>query len=113
MIVVIVQFNKLPAPLDRVQATRRFIDNAPKYQAMPGLIRKYYTLAADGTSGAGVYLWESRAAADRAYDGDWLERNTKRFGEPVMTWYECPLVVDNLTGELVLDKTVPSAGGSQ
>ena len=77
MITVIVQFNNLSAPVDRLGVTRRFIDNAPKYQAMPGLIRKYYALSGDGTSVAGIYLWESRAAAERAYSKEWRERNTK------------------------------------
>ena len=109
MITVIVQFDKLPALLARPQITRRFVDNAPKYQAMAGLIRKYYALSKDGASVAGIYLWESRAAAERAYSKEWLERNTKNFGEPTITWYDCPLVVDNLTGELVVDESPAEA----
>lgn len=102
MITVIVQFNNLPAPIVHAEMAPRFIANASRYQEMPGLIRKYYGLSNDGTSVAGIYLWESRAAAERIFTGDWLERNTKNFGEPTMTWYECPLVVDNMTGELVV-----------
>lgn len=104
MVTVIVQFN-LPAPLARADAVKQFLSAAPIYQAMPGLIRKYYALSDDGTSGAGIYLWESRAAAERLYNGEWRERNTKKFGEPVMTWYDCPMVVDNLTGEVIVAKS--------
>ncbi|MBI3524212.1 MAG: monooxygenase [Betaproteobacteria bacterium] len=104
MITVIVQF-KLSAPLPRADTVQRFMSAAPIYQAMPGLIRKYYALSDDGVSGAGIYLWESRAAAERAHNEEWRERNTKKFGEPVMTWYDCPMVVDNLTGEVIVSKS--------
>lgn len=109
MITAIVQF-KLPAPLARDDAIRRFESNASKYQAMAGLIRKYYALSDDGMSGAGIYLWESREAAERAYDADWRERNTKRFGPPAITWYECVMVVDNLTGEVMVQREPQPVG---
>lgn len=103
MVTVIVQF-KLPRPLARSDAVVQFKSAAPIYQAMSGLLRKYYALSDDGTSGAGIYLWESRAAAERAYSAEWRERNTKKFGEPTMTWYDCPMVVDNLSGEVIVAK---------
>jgi len=103
MITVVVQFNKLPVQASRPELTQRFVKNSPKYQAMPGLIRKYYAISKDGNSGAGIYLWESRAAAERAYDDDWRARNKKSFGEPTFFWYDCPVVVDNLSGEVIVD----------
>ncbi|MBI3524215.1 MAG: monooxygenase [Betaproteobacteria bacterium] len=102
MIIVIVQF-KLPKPVSLADALKLSLAGAPIYQAMPGLIRKYYAVSEDGASAAGIYLWKSRAAAELIYNGEWRERNTKKFGEPVMTWYECPLVVDNLTGQVVTE----------
>ena len=60
MITAIVQF-QLPAPVSLQEATRMFESTAPKYQNLPGLIRKYYLRSEDGRTAGGVYLWESRA----------------------------------------------------
>ncbi len=47
MITAIVQF-QLPAPVSLPEATRMFESTAPKYQNLPGLIRKYYLRSEDG-----------------------------------------------------------------
>ena len=64
-ITTVVQF-RLPQPISLEEATRRFESSAPKYRNVPGLIRKYYLRAEDGRTAGGVYLWESRAAAEAA-----------------------------------------------
>ncbi len=64
MITVIVEFS-LPQPVTRAQAKEIFLGTAPKYLAMPGLVRKYYVLWPDGAAAGGVYLWRSRADAER------------------------------------------------
>jgi len=92
------QFN-LPAAITLAEATRRFESSAPKYQNLPGLIRKYYIRSEDGRIAGGIYLWESRRAAERVYDGEWRERVEKLYGaRPTITWFDSPVVVDNLTG---------------
>ena len=35
----------------------------PRYQSVPGLVRKYYLKSDDGNTAGGVYLFESREAA--------------------------------------------------
>lgn len=103
MITAVVQFN-LPAPITLAEATQRFESSAPKYRNLPGLIRKYYVLSEDGGVAGGIYLWESRAAAERIYNGEWRERVTALYGaEPDVTWFESPVIVDNLTGDIVVD----------
>jgi Putative mono-oxygenase ydhR len=97
MITAIVQF-RLPSPLSLEEATQRFESSAPKYQNLPGLIRKYYIRSEDGRTAGGVYLWESRQAAERVYDGAWRERVAKLYGaEPTITWFNSPVIVDNST----------------
>ena len=64
MITAIVRF-KLPAGIDAAKAAELFQDSAPKYQGLPGLIRKYYLFDAESRTGGGCYLWESREAAPR------------------------------------------------
>jgi hypothetical protein len=98
MITTIVQF-QLPAPVTLDEATRRFESSAPKYQNLAGLIRKYYIRSEDGRVAGGVYLWESREAAERLYDREWRERVEKLYGaKPVISWFDSPVIVDNLAG---------------
>ena len=64
MITAIVHF-PLPAPLTLEEATEVFRSTAPIYRNVPGLVRKVYLLSEDGRTAGGVYLWETRAAAER------------------------------------------------
>ena len=98
MITTLVQFN-LPTALTLAEAIRRFEGSAPKYQNLPGLIRKYYIRSEDGRVAGGIYLWESRQAAERVYNGEWRERVEKLYGaKPTITWFDSPVIVDNLAG---------------
>ncbi len=98
MITTLVQF-RLPSPITLAEATRRFETSAPKYRNIPGLIRKYYIRSEDGCIAGGIYLWESRQAAEGVYNGEWRERVAKLYGaEPAITWFDSPLIVDNATG---------------
>lgn len=101
MITAIVEF-KLPQPMTREQAKQTFLSTAPKYQGMPGLIRKYYFLSEDGARAGGIYLWESRAHAERVYTDDWKTFVRGKYGtDPSLTFLECPVVVDNLSSEIL------------
>ena len=98
MITALVQF-QLPAPLSLEEAARRFESSAPKYQNLPGLIRKYYIRSGDGRVAGGVYLWESRPAAEKVYSGEWRERVAKLYGAtPQIVYFDTPVVVDNAAG---------------
>src|SRR3989442_1296360 len=73
MITALVQF-QLSSPVSLAEATQRFEATAPKYQKLPGLIRKYYIRSEDGRVVGGVYLWQTRQAAERVYSAEWRER---------------------------------------
>ena len=104
MITAIVEF-KLPQSISVATARETFLSTAPKYKGMPGLIRKYYFLSQDGTKAGGIYLWASRADADRVYTDDWKAFVRDKYGsEPSLTFLECPVVVDNLSHEIVSDQ---------
>jgi hypothetical protein len=94
MIVAIVRFPLSPSmSADDVAAS--FAASAPSYQGLPGLMRKHYLRAVDGSVGGGVYLWESREAAEAVYDDAWRERLTERFGTaPTVEYFESPVTVD-------------------
>lgn len=96
MITAIVRF-KLPAGTDPAEAFR---NSAPRYQGILGLIRKYYIHDAEKQVGGGCYLWESRDAAQRFYNADWRKRIAELYGDPEVSYFETPVIVDNATGRI-------------
>ncbi len=102
MITAIVHF-PLPEPLTPEEAAEVFRSTAPIYRGLPGLVRKVYLLSEDGRTGGGAYLWESREAAERAFDDD-RRRLAERYGaEPSVAYFASPVVVDNLSGQILAD----------
>jgi hypothetical protein len=100
MITAIVQFG-LPKPVSLQEATQMFESTAPRYQNLPGLVRKYYLRSEDGRTAGGVYLWESRAQAETVYNAEWRERVSKLYGNaPQVTYFDTPVIVDNTTGAI-------------
>jgi hypothetical protein len=101
MITAIATF-RLPQPLTVDEAKAIFESTAPRYQSQPGLIRKYYVLSEDGRTAGGVYLWQSRQAADALYDDAWRAFVTAKYGAPPQVVYmESPVIVDNTTGQII------------
>ena len=95
---------QMPKPVTRDEAKQIFLSTAPKYQGVPGLVRKYYMVAEDGTKAGGVYLWKSKADAEAMYTDAWRAFVTEKYGTaPVVTYMETPVVVDNLTTEILSD----------
>lgn len=102
MITAIVEF-QLPHPLSLEEAQATFQSTAPKYLQMPGLIRKYYFRSEDGTKAGGIYLWQSKQAALAVYTDEWKAFVRGKYGtEPQLTFLDCPVVVDNQSGEIVV-----------
>ena len=101
MLTVHVQF-QLPQPISLEEAQKIMTGTAPNYQGIEGLIRKYYLLAEDGATAGGIYLWESRAQAEVFYNADWEKHIMDKYGAaPFVTYFETPVIVDNITGELI------------
>jgi len=69
---------------------------APDYQGVPGLIRKYYGMAADLKSVVEIYLWKSKADADRFFNAEWDGETSRRWESAPMTRqdFEAPVVVE-------------------
>jgi Putative mono-oxygenase ydhR len=102
MITALVQF-RLPSPISLEEAARRFESSAPKYQNLPGLIRKYYIRSKDGRVAGGIYLWDTQEAADKVYSGEWCERVEKLYGgKPQISYFDTPVVVDNAAGAAII-----------
>jgi hypothetical protein len=59
-------------------------------------VRKYYLFDDKTHTGGGVYLWESREAADKVYNADWKKMITERYGAPPeIMYFDSPVIVDN------------------
>jgi Putative mono-oxygenase ydhR len=106
MITVITTF-QLPKPITREEARRIFLSTAPKYQGVAGLFRKCYVLSQDGNTAGGIYLWNSRTEADAIYTESWRAFVREKYGtDPSLTYFESPVVVDNVTHEILSDESL-------
>lgn len=84
----------LPPGVPRAALPREFQASVPRYQALPGLLRKYYTIGDDHRFG-GVYLWESRQAAEAWFTEAWRAQARATYGaDPELTWFEAPVVIE-------------------
>jgi hypothetical protein len=102
MITAIVQIS-LPEPISSEAAARAFELTAPIYQGFRGLARKYYLRSEDGRRVGGVYLWETRAAADALYNADWKARVKQLYGaDPEISWFDTSVIVDNQAGGAII-----------
>ena len=104
MITAITTF-RLPHPITRDEARRIFLSTAPKYQEVPGLVRKVYIVSQEGDTAGGIYLWNSRAEAEAMYTESWKAFVREKYGtDPSVTYFESPVVVDSLTHEIFSDE---------
>ena len=102
MITAITTF-KLPKPITLEEARMIFQSTAPKYQGVPGLIRKVYVLSQDGSTAGGIYLWKSRIEAEAMYTESWKVFVREKYGtDPSVTYFDSPVEVDNITNEILL-----------
>jgi hypothetical protein len=100
MILTIVTF-QLPQPTTLEEITKTFQSTAPKYRGIPGLLRKNYWMSEDGRRAGGIYLWESRADADRVYTDEWKAFVAGKYGTPPSIDYlHAPVMVDNRDGTI-------------
>ena len=103
MIVVLTSF-RLPKPITPNEARRIFLSTAPTYQGVQGLLRKHYVLSEDGATAGGVYFWKSRAEAEAMYTPSWRSFVKQKYGtDPTVTFFECPVVVDNEAQKIFTD----------
>ena len=99
-VIAIVSF-RLPQRKTLDQAAATFQTTAPKYLNLPGLLRKNYFLTEDSMRAGGIYLWESRQAAERVYTPEWKAFVQGKYGnEPEIVYVDTPVLVDNEQGRI-------------
>jgi hypothetical protein len=96
MTVVITRF-ALPARLATDDAKAIFLSTAPLYRGLSGLVRKHYLLSEDGLTAGAVYVWESRAEAEKLYSNEWRRLVAEKYGsEPSVSFFDNLVSVDNM-----------------
>lgn len=102
MIIVVVQ---IPVKRSREQAIAMQTESAPTFRGLAekGLLRKDYLNGEAG--GGGIYYWKSRAAAEAWYTPELRQKMKAKFGvEPVITYYDTYVRVDNEAGTIIVHK---------
>ena len=99
MITAIVLYD-LPPSIGLEECRAHFTKIAPDFLKIPGFLRKQFICAAGGKVAGGVYMWESQAAAEKFYSGEWLEGIRARYGsEPKITYFETVALTDKASGK--------------
>lgn len=102
MITAICSF-PLRAGLSREQAVSEMKETLPMYRGRAGLVRKYICIDLDESRGCGIYLWENRQSAD-SYFAAVIPAIRKQLGaDPQVAFFDTPVIVDNGTGEVIIE----------
>lgn len=102
MLVTIVTF-QLAKPSTPAEMSATFQSTAPKYLDVPGLLRKNYFVSEDGRRAGGIYVWASRADADRLYTAEWKAFVEGKYGAPpAFEYLHSPVMVDNRDRTIVV-----------
>ena len=95
MTVAIVTF-QLPNATTPDAMSAAFEAAVPMFQSVPGLVMKHFYVSEDGHRAGGIYVWASRADADRLYNGEWRTFVETKFGSPPMIdFLDSPVMIDN------------------
>ena len=99
MITVIVSF-KISTDLRAEAVKDKFLETAPMYRDVDGLIRKNYLLDIEKHTAGGAYTFETREQADKWFDQERIDWITERYSKPELTYYDTPVLVDNEQDEI-------------
>jgi hypothetical protein len=103
MITAITAF-RLPKPITREEAKNIFLSTAPNYRGVQGLFGKTYVFSEDGATVGGIYFWNSRLEAEAMFTPAWRAVVREKYGtDPTVTYFDSPVVVDNVKGEILSD----------
>ena len=92
----------LPAGITREAVIQGMHDVVPRWLGRPALIRKTFVYDAAANQAGAFYLWQNIEAAKLAHDEAWRQGIRDKYGsEPVVRYFETPLVIDNALGETI------------
>ena len=95
---------KLPEGTTRAEVISNYEKTAPTWRENPDLIRKNYLYDAENGIAGGVYLWKEKGHAERWHGSEFRKKAKELYGaEPEVRFFETPIVVDNVIGEIASD----------
>jgi hypothetical protein len=101
MITTITRF-QLPLGIPTETLKNGFLEAAPHFKHPSGLLKKYFLVSEDGTTGGGIYIWNSIEQARAFSEGALRAMIKEKFQvEPSIEYYDAPVLVDNITSEIV------------
>jgi len=107
MITSITRFT-LPPGVPTETVKKGFLEVAPHFKHPSGLLRKYFLISEDGKTGGGVYLWNSMEQARTFSEGKLRPMIREKYQlEASIEYFDSPVVVDNLTSEIIADGAHP------
>ncbi len=79
------------------EAVRKLAEEArPKFQGMPGLRSKAFTLDPEKREATNFYVWDSDEAAKAFFSEETVQRVTKRYGvRPTVRFVQISALVEN------------------
>jgi hypothetical protein len=97
----------VPPHLNESAIRELFAGVADNYLGVPGLIRKYFGFTEDATGVIGIYLWETKDAADAFYSEEWMAGVTERWGAaPVKQEWIVPVVAETADGRVMTEEEI-------
>src|SRR5215470_5450335 len=107
MITSITRF-QLPPGIPTETIKSGYLEVASHFKHPSRLLRKYFLISEDGKTGGGVYLWNSMVEARSFSEGVIRPMIREKFKlEASIEYFEAPVVVDNLTSEIITDPAQP------
>lgn len=94
MITVVVNF-PLPQDMSLNEFKSRMSKSVPRYQSVPGLVRKNYLYDGKRHVGGGAYTFESREEAEGCFSEEFIKGVTAAYGKPEISYFETPIFIDN------------------
>ena len=86
----------------RDEIISKFEQTVQKWSDNQDLIHKTYLFDADRRIAGGVYLWKKKIHADIWLGAEFKKMVKDKYGgEPTFQFFETPIVVDNITGNIV------------
>jgi hypothetical protein len=100
MVTAITRF-KLPDNVNIDDVKRSFLEVAPKFRDVEGLIRKQFIVSGNGSEGGGIYLWRDRASAERFLNEVVVGMIEAAYHvTPTVEFFDTAVVVDNVSGQI-------------
>lgn len=100
MIIVIVTF-KISSDITESILKEKFMESTGLYQDTPGLIRKNYLSDIKSNTAGGVYCFDTLENAQNWFDSERIEWLTQRYSKPEISFYNNPIVIDNISKEIL------------